>query len=1365
MKKQKWRCVIAIIMCITLFLHIFVNIGWTKVQAVDIHSSYRAAMRQVINDEGNLTLTHGDMYDGPFGYRTCYFSALVNHEETKAYCIDPTRTTPPTGGYRYYVYEGGDPETATYSAASILYQYEYNNAAFRTMWQASMDEANVPDADRNQFNLNDEQSAYFMLHSLVSNCWHGGEIWDAGTASGAYQVAGHQEFKDAFGLFYNKLLSAGHPNGYQVYFVDTGSAYQNVIFANYKPQGKIKVNKQSNNIAIQNANPDSYSLDGAKYGIYASEADAQEDHDCIETLVIQNGSATSEDLQVGTYYVREVEASRGYRLNSEITQVTVEADRTSSVTSNEVMQFPTATLKKVSSDSGLTQNHALYSLSDAAYYVYRDAACTQIAEELILNGEGVVTGRQNAVFTTNEDGSSNIITMIPGRYYVKEVRESKGYQLDPDVYSFTLSADASSTEIIHCTEVPSTFLTQIRIQKEDSEGIPMVMENLQGVTIDGIGGASLSGAVFRIQYYSNYYAGMNDLPASADATWNIITKYNAEGEVYEAILDDDHLSPEYENSPYLYDEEGNIRLPLGTIVLKEVKAPVGYCNMDESGWYQYQGGMTSENSIIMQVKASDDDHDGHYDHTHLYVGELQSNGSISFQTIQDGSPIIAKEEIKRGDISFVKTEQKSGREMDYVFFRITSSSGESHIICTKNGGYYSSTDVPHSHNTNALDALYNANGVYQGPDTQEALAEQIDAMGDCGLWFYGTADSAIWDAGTIDDTKGALRYDNSYLIEELPCPGNEGKQLRTKQIAIYEDASCIWLGNITNIDLPELHTMEWDLESGNHNSPVFYDQKSTIMDTVTYTNLPEETTYTLKGVLMELMEDGTVKGPLMTEDGHTIQSVKTFRTGTSSYAAIPYVNGQVEMQYECSSRTFAGKSFVIYEYLYEGEDLTPLVIEEKEVQTDRVYRVQGKPVMHADAEDYNQIGRFLSLHTRAFEHSSNANFCEISELMQVSDVVNYTALTPGYEYRLYGELVYQDLASNEVKPVYDMNGKAVTATMYFVPDTEDGSINLDLPEFAGEQFFDEQGEMICTGIVVYETLYWNNKMVLAARDITDSEETIYFMKKEPIPVKLLLHKQEEILEPKEKEGYVIGRKDAEGVRYGIYNREELTLLNLRTVIPKDTLLYTIQTDEKGYACLEEAMPEGSYYCKELQASGVEYVIDDTEYDFTVKNAEEGDEVVSIDLTPDTAFLNRYKCQQLKLMKVNGDQEAIAGVEFALYRQYGDAYQLIGTYCTDKKGIITIDRVPYGNYYFLETKGAEGYMFDGDKQYTFEVLEDQKEGDGISLVVMNEKTPVSSKPSSPKTGDTSVPFLWWIALIAAGGILAYYLIIRHNRHRR
>ena len=49
-----------------------------------------------------------------------------------------------------------------------------------------------------------------------------------------------------------------------------------------------------------------------------------------------------------------------------------------------------------------------------------------------------------------------------------------------------------------------------------------------------------------------------------------------------------------------------------------------------------------------------------------------------------------------------------------------------------------------------------------------------------------------------DDTKGALPYD-VYIIDELPCANNEGKQLLTGiEITISRDKYTVNLGTLTN---------------------------------------------------------------------------------------------------------------------------------------------------------------------------------------------------------------------------------------------------------------------------------------------------------------------------------------------------------------------------------------------------------------------------------------------------------------------------------------------------------------------------------------------------------------------------------------
>lgn len=1516
------------------------------------------SMRQSIADEGSLSLTNGTeggaWINGPFGYRTSQFAVTLNGVTSDAYCIDPTANTPPGGDYNYYVHENGAVGTATYAAASILYQYEYQIDTFRAMWTASMEEAAVPDSDRNRFDLNDPDSTYFMLHSLVSNCWHAGAVWDSGVETGAYQISGHQEFKNAFAIFYTKLLLADHPDGYQVYFVRTGDAYQNIIFANYKPKGTIVVNKQSQNIEIQNEHPESYSLEGAEYGIYASYENAEQDLDRLETLVISNGTAVSRQLEEGVYYVREVKEPLGYRLNPEIIEVMVIGGDSSLVSSTDTLYADTISLQKRSSDPELTDQNPLYSLAGAVYQIYKDPDCTMKADDLIVNSDHEIIGKEEAVLTTNEDGSTNILTLARGIYYVKEIQASPGYSLNPEVILIDIrSAYQSQPYMIETTEEPLMAQAKVRIRKQDSEGITMVCTDEHGEEQPGIGGASLEGAVFKVSYYKAYYQTKELLPDTSDAVWYISTGYDPADQNYEAVLDEDHLAAGYTSSSFYHDKNGQIAIPLGTVVVSEVQAPTGYQTIAQAGYMEDQGGIAEQNAVIMQIRGKDDDEDGNADHAHIYVrnGHSDANPYSPYVLLQEEAPIICHEGIDRGDVSFTKTDLKSGREMAHVFFRITSSSGESHIICTDDRGYYSSKAAAHSHNTNAWDSYYDPDGRYLGPEDPEELLRQLKLMGNCGTWFYGTPDPARRDPRLINDERGALRYDGSYMIEELPGPYNRGKQLISKTFCIDEEGVMKWIGNIANIDIPEIHTLEWDQYSGNHSSAASPDFESQIIDRVTYANLPEEHVYTVKGILMELQEDGSVTGPLLKEDGSTIQAYAVFETPKSSYTAIPYVNGTVDVEYHFYGDDYAGRRFVIYEYLFDGEDTEPLLIENGEVVTDEVYRVRGTLIMHADARDTDQIGSFLDIHTRARDSVTETDSCILSDSMTISDIVEYEDLVPGYEYKLYGELVYRDILTDQIERVKDSNGKPVTALIHFVPEEANGEIVLDFPEFSGSQLYDEQGECLCTGLVVYETLLWNNRILAVHKDIEDQDQTVTLLKQGRIRVQKMaeqiqsvqneavrlpngesvvltklhreflpyagvtftiydadtdrmvgsfqtdpdgigisdmlsfgdgreyyimetdvdaqycrseerypihfaaydpeevcidttpivvnnqarsvqfdLYKQEESIRQDRPGQYVIGKRNAVNTYYGIYNRNEILTADPATTIDKDSLLSVIKTDENGYAYGEESLPQGDYYCKELCTSGEEYILDSKEYDFTIDYTDDQEEMTEknstkkITINGGKPLLNRYKSQRVDLYKVDDSDEPIEGVAFDLYRLFDDEYDRIGSYITDQDGHIMLERLPYGDYYFIETKGAAGYEFDGSRKYEFAIKEDQKKVtssmlditqygqaadeimnckdldyvsgsiamDSIVIKVVNKKlltptitdTPtytkrpeISNQPEtteqpevteiqpSPKTGDAGAPFLWWIALIAAGGILAYYLIIRHNRRRR
>jgi len=136
-------------------------------------------------------------------------------------------------------------------------------------------------------------------------------------------------------------------------------------------------------------------------------------------------------------------------------------------------------------------------------------------------------------------------------------------------------------------------------------------------------------------------------------------------------------------------------------------------------------------------------------------------------------------QVKRGDLRFVKVGEKNMHRFANVAFKLTSqTTGESHILVTdENGEVRTETNWnPHTLNTNGND---------------EADKSTWDDL--TGTWFGLTSED--WMVETQDGLC-ALPYDH-YQLEELRCPGNEGYELVTvPNIFISRDSTVIELGTI-----------------------------------------------------------------------------------------------------------------------------------------------------------------------------------------------------------------------------------------------------------------------------------------------------------------------------------------------------------------------------------------------------------------------------------------------------------------------------------------------------------------------------------------------------------------------------------------
>lgn len=218
-------------------------------------------------------------------------------------------------------------------------------------------------------------------------------------------------------------------------------------------------------------------------------------------------------------------------------------------------------LQKSSSNPELTAGNDCYSLNGAEYGIYTNKACTKKIGSITTNASGY--------------GSYSKYVDASASYYAKETKAPKGYELDETVYTFVNSgkkaADGTKIYSFSCTDEPVDDPVGIVLQKKNA---------ITGETTS----QGLGGAVFSIEYYAQEIDKDYDVKADETApaldsknlkrTWYIQT--NSDGLT---CLDEKYLSDDFLSDGLYYD--GNfVTIPIGTIVIKEVKAPDGYSLSD-----------------------------------------------------------------------------------------------------------------------------------------------------------------------------------------------------------------------------------------------------------------------------------------------------------------------------------------------------------------------------------------------------------------------------------------------------------------------------------------------------------------------------------------------------------------------------------------------------------------------------------------------------------------------------------------------------------------------------------------------------------------------------------------------------------------
>ena len=309
--------------------------------------------------------------------------------------------------------------------------------------------------------------------------------------------------------------------------------------------------------------------------------------------------------------------------------------------------------------------------------------------------------------------------------------------------------------------------------------------------------------------------------------------------------------------------------------------------------------------------------------------------------------------------------------------------------------------------------------------------------------------------------------------------------------------------------------------------------------------------------------------------------------------------------------------------------------------------------------------------------------------------------------------------------VYDMDGNAVDT---ITTDEEGKGISKDLP----------LGEYVLKETKTPAGLAMNHKKyeVVLTKDKKDQVVDISLdIENDVIDTEINVYKVGEMLNP-ENGTFGYGKKPLEGIFFGIYTNEDIMDYRGESILPKDSLIGVIKTNEEGKATLKAALVSGHYYFKELQTLEG-YILDEEKHDFELTL--ENEPVTVFDINKENPAVNKLEKAKVTLIKIDANNESkkLPGAEFELFTADG---KNIGTYITDEKGEINISDLAFGEYYFKEKKAPAGYQQLADK------IEFRMKGQDITITCRNHAI---SKTAVPKLGFDDSTALFAAAFVAVG----------------
>ena len=449
-----------------------------------------------------------------------------------------------------------------------------------------------------------------------------------------------------------------------------------------------------------------------------------------------------------------------------------------------------------------------------------------------------------------------------------------------------------------------------------------------------------------------------------------------------------------------------------------------------------------------------------------------------FTTKEDGSTDSIALDAGRYYVKEVKAPK--GYALATEIYTVDVSSGNTSWVTSKDEPLFDPISIlleKTSDGTGYLNPNADMSGAEFTIKYYDSLDEDLSGLSPKRIWKLKTIkhprDGRFWaqmrEVNKVDGSDEFYKDENgiiviprgSIVVQETKAPRGYRVDSKTYTYRIDKDTNDLTMklnfGNtpeqLNKPLVPKIGTTA--LDAATTDNVGSHGKKVKLVDKVSYKQLSEGETYTVKGKLM----DKATGQPLLV-NGREVTAEKTFTvTNANSTITGDGASGSVNLEYEVDSTALVGKTTVVFEHLY---------YDGKEIAT------------HADIDDEGQSVHFPKVGTTAKSRETNSNLGMPRANETIVDTFKYENLVIGKVYTVKGKLM--DKATKQ--PIKDEHGNEITASKTFTATSKTGSVDLEYTYNS----LNRQGKTT----VVFEDMYHNDKLVATHSDINDEGQSIEY---------------------------------------------------------------------------------------------------------------------------------------------------------------------------------------------------------------------------------------------------------------------------------